>query len=240
MASPSSCCPPTAWGASLQLEGYTAKGIGETIGASLTPIYYTSPETASQKAIVVFTDVWGITDRMKAMCDVFASHDFHVIMMDCFRGTTMDSNPYGSDFVSWLKQYPYDDVVKNDTHACLEYLKSKNIPASNIASIGFCWGGWAIAKSASEGVSWKCAISPHPSTKIENFIFGLDESSMFEKGDFPFLILPAGDDMENIKPGSDIVKNLESKGGKSVPFEKMNHGWVSRGDLSQEDVKKDV
>ena len=45
---------------------------------------------------------------------------------------------------------------------------------------------------------------------------------MLGKINFPFLLLPAGNDPDYLKPGSDIVKQLEEKGGTSLPFEKMS------------------
>lgn len=87
---------------------------------------------------------------------------------------------------------------------------------------------------------WTCAVSPHPSTKIESAVFDNDEKAMLEKIDMPFLLLPAGNDMANLKPGSDEVARMEEYGGRSILFETMVHGWVSRGDLSKHDVEQNV
>lgn len=188
---------------------------------------------------------------MKLICDKLAENGYDVIMPDCFRGETKATNP---DVFAWLKKYTGGEIMK-DINACIEHLlKTTDISINkgsssegeiiqqqlSFGTIGFCWGGWAIAKSASEGIDWKCAISAHPSTKIETLVFGDDETSMFEKVRFPFLLLPAGDDMDNLKPGSQVVAELNKYGGKSVLFERMNHGWVTRGDLSSSEVKEDA
>ena len=178
---------------------------------------------------------------MKYICDTFANDGYHVLMPDCLRGETLDMNP---DIISWLKKYP-SGIVMEDTLTCFEYLKSKNEMTGDeiqqsVGAIGFCWGGWAIAKTASEGISWKCAVSPHPSTKIEGFVFGDDEVAMLNRVKMPFCLLPAGDDTDMVKPGSEVVKELEKYGGKSCLFDRMNHGWVSRGNLSRQDVKEDA
>lgn len=160
-------------------------------------------------------------------------------MPDCFRGETFETNP---DIVKWLKKYPIEGVMK-DIKLCQQYIEMK-YDADDVrfeySSIGFCWGGWAIAKSKAEGIDWKCAVSPHPSTKIESVIFGNDERIMLDKIDMPFLLLPAGNDMDNLKPGSKEVETLTQYGGKSILFEKMIHGWVTRGDLNETDVKENV
>jgi len=179
---------------------------------------------------------WGITNRVRAIADTIASEGYNVLIVDCYYGDTLDKTP---DLVEFLSKYSYDKISK-EIGAAIDFLVSKSVDKESIAALGFCWGGWAVAKSASEGVSWKCAVSPHPSAKVESFIWKNDEAAMFEKCPMPFLLMPAGDDPDNIKPGSPVVDMLEEKGGKSVPFPRMVHGWTSRGDLSKDEVKEDA
>mmetsp|Transcript_7122 Transcript_7122/g.10209 ORF Transcript_7122/g.10209 Transcript_7122/m.10209 type:complete len:271 (+) Transcript_7122:128-940(+) len=254
MSSPS-CCPETAWDKptdSIEFEfdsvRYIPKGQSMTIGRYHTPVYFVKPPISDmttpvnnedKKAMIIFTDVFGITERMKFISDELARlGKYHVIIPDSFRGKTMDSE---SDLVTWLRSVPYQPVVSQDIDSCMEYLRKEmeiegELP---VGSVGFCWGGWAIAKSASEGVSWRCAVSPHPSTKIEKFIFDSNEDLMLEKTKMPFLLLPAGDDMENLKPGGNLAALVEEKGGGSILFDEMKHGWVTRGDLNMPHVKRD-
>jgi dienelactone hydrolase len=174
---------------------------------------------------------------MRAIADTLAVEGYHVLVVDCYYGDTIEKTP---GMVAFLSKYPYQKISK-EIDAAIDYLiTSKNVMKENIAALGFCWGAWAIAKSASEGVVWKCAVSPHPSTKVESFIFKNDEAAMFDKCPMSFLLMPAGDDPDSIKPGSPTVKMLEEKGGKSIPFERMRHGWTSRGDLSLKEVKEDA
>lgn len=62
----------------------------------------------------------------------------------------------------------------------------------------------------------------------------------------PQLLLPAGNDDDNIKPGGAVVETLASRpapvGGasKSHLFADMKHGWTTRGDLSDAAIKRDV
>lgn len=231
------CCTPSAW----QLlqkedESYQPTGLDTTIGSVKVPVYYTESPTASNKAIVVFPDIYGFNTRSRKIADTLAAKGFHVLLLDCFHGDTAEGKP---DKVAWVSKFSYE-LVAQDINAGIDFLTKKGVTDSEIATIGFCWGGWAIAKSASEGISWKCGVSPHPSTKIEKLVFGMDEDLMFSKVSMPFLLMPAGDDPDNLKPGSDRVKKLEGAGGGSVPFESMRHGWVSRGDLSIPDVKENV
>lgn len=183
---------------------------------------------------------WGPSDRLRRLADTFSQSGYHAIIPDSFRGETVDSHP---NFVEWAGKFTFEDVVKKDLEAVLNYLHIEgNVSPKddNIAIIGFCWGGWVIAKSASEGFPWKCGVSMHPATKLESFVFHRDETAMMGKINMPFLLLPAGNDEENLKPGSPVVEKLREKGGDSIVFERMVHGWVSRGDIGQPDVREDI
>mmetsp|Transcript_13499 Transcript_13499/g.15905 ORF Transcript_13499/g.15905 Transcript_13499/m.15905 type:complete len:259 (+) Transcript_13499:19-795(+) len=234
------CCPASAWAKieNQDDEADSYNGIDTSIGTVEVPVYFTECPTASNKAIVIFPDVFGITNRIRAIGDTLAAKGYHVMALDCYRGETVESNP-NPDIKTWLAKFQYDSVSA-DINAGFVYLSGLGVDQDNISAIGFCWGGWAIAKSASEGVAWKCAASPHPSTKIENSIFGRDEEMMLSKVSMPFLLLPAGNDPDILKPGSEVVKKLEETGGMSVCFDAMRHGWTTRGDLSRPAVKKDV
>jgi dienelactone hydrolase len=179
---------------------------------------------------------YGVTNRVRAIADTIASEGYVVLVVDCYYGDTVVKTP---DMVEFLSKFSYDKISK-EIGAAIDFLVSKSVDKESIAALGFCWGGWAIAKSASEGVCWKCAVSPHPATKVEGFIWKNDEKAMFEKFPMPFLLMPAADDPDLLKPGSSVVDLLEEKGGKSVPFPRMKHGWVSRGDLSKDEVKEDA
>lgn len=180
---------------------------------------------------------YGPTNRVKIIGDTLASKGYNVVIVDCFHGETAEKNLQGN-LVEWLAKFPWSTISK-DIHAVIGYIVEQGVERDSIAAIGFCWGGWAIAKSSSQGVLWKCAVSPHPSTKLENMLGG-KEAEMMSKVNMPFLLMPAGNDPDNLKEGSDIVKKLKEKGGNSVTFDRMIHGWASRGDLSKVEIKEDV
>lgn len=178
---------------------------------------------------------WGITNRVRVIADTFSAEGYNVLVIDCYYGDTIGKTP---DLMGFLGKYPYSKI-SDEIQAAIGFLVSKDVDKAHISALGFCWGGWAIAKSASEGVEWKCAVSLHPSTKIEAFIFKRDEAEMLGKCKMPFFLMPAGDDADLIKPGSYVVTKLEENGGKSIPFPEMKHGWASRGDDSvKDDIEK--
>jgi dienelactone hydrolase len=234
----SPCCPPGSWEGPLDVKGPSpAKGDKIKLGEDLT-VYYTAPPSgvSSKLGVVVFHDVWGHLPRTLSICDVIAEQGgFHVVAPDCFRGKTKDDV---DDVLAWLKSHPYEDNIANDIDLCLEHLQSKGV--EQFGAMGFCWGGWVIAKSSSVGVPWKVGVSPHPSTAIEKRVFGRDEEAMLDRVSMPFLVLPGGNDPDNLKPGHPQVQKLESKGGKSILFENMVHGWTTRSDLTDPTIKAAV
>ena len=246
-SSTSCCCPPGSWDRPLGLEcvsinnkeGSPPQPQGKIIhlGSDLNCYYCPPPQKDSKLAVIVFHDVWGHIPRLKSICDTISEQgNFHTLAPDCFRGRTKDDV---EDTMSWLKSHPYENHIANDISLCMEFLKSTK-GVEYFGALGFCWGGWVIAKSASVGVPWTVGVSPHPSTRIEKLLFGRDEEEMLHKVHMPFLLLPAGNDPENLKPGSSVVQKLEGNGGRSVLFDKMIHGWTTRSDLTDPQIKDDV
>merc|ERR1712190_215305 len=91
------------------------------------------------------------------------------------------------------------------------------------------------------GVPFKCGVGPHPSTRIEGMFGGEGaEQSMIDKVTMPVLLLPAGNDPDNLKEGGAVATALAAKGGRSITFQDMAHGWLCRGDLSDATVARDV
>jgi hypothetical protein len=58
------------------------------------------------------------------------------------------------------------------------------------------------------------------------------------------LVLTAGSDATNLKENGDLIKILKSKefgsAVKTVDFPEMAHGWVSRGDITDPVVARDL
>ena len=55
----------------------------------------------------------------------------------------------------------------------------------------------------------------------------------------PQLLLPAGNDNDNVRPGGEVIQQLLNNNGdighSSYCFERMQHGWVTRGSLSDKE-----
>ena len=77
---------------------------------------------------------------------------------------------------------------------------------------------------------------------LEERIFGGNPAKVAEKVKCPILLMPAGNDPPIYRTGGDVLETLKSNNSKSnfIDFPNMQHGWVSRGDVSDPDTKEAV
>lgn len=248
----STCCPKGSWESLPTNFDDQYKEQGEVVtlrkGKESLPVYYVTNGSSPKQVIMIFTDVFGFTSRVKSICDTLSSTlQCTVIMPDNLRGDKM--NPK-KNFIDFCKKYPYDPLLQEDIEACVTFLTSKELFDSNtcLGFIGFCWGAWIVAKalaaaSKENDKAWcksvKCGVGLHPSIRVEEMVFKADLDKLMTSISYPLLLCTAGNDPENMKKGP-LVKHLESKGGKSFDYPEMKHGWVARGDLNMEDVVRDA
>jgi len=185
---------------------------------------------------------YGWSTRVKLFCDHFTTLGYYVVMPDFFRGETIENKPY-PDFPTWIKNYDFATRVKPDIEAAIAHARLHVHNPVTVAGVGFCWGGWALMKacaSVDQKVAFDKAITAHPSFKLESFVFGGDEVSEMEKAtqNSKWLILPSMDEPDNCKANGEITKLVESYGGRVRLFDEMNHGFLSRGDCTDPNVKQ--
>jgi dienelactone hydrolase len=179
--------------------------------------------------------VYGFQGRLKGICDSLAKEGYLVIMPDCHRGETADVEGK-ADMFGWIAESSWEAVVKGDVEAVMSVFAMNGIAPEDVGALGFCFGAWVWAKAASEGVNFGACVSAHPSVKLEEYAFKESQEAMMKKVKCPYLFQCAGNDDDKCKPGGVNVVNK----GVSVVFEDMSHGWCSRGDISDEKVKRDV
>jgi len=117
----------------------------------------------------------------------------------------------------------------------------KILEGKKIGAFGFCWGVWVIHKASSKGLPIKCGAGCHPSVKLEGFTGG-SPAALASEVRCPMLFASAGNDGDDVKEGGEVSKVLVEKFPSSVikSYPDMSHGWVSRGDISDENVSRDV
>jgi dienelactone hydrolase len=229
------------------------------------PIYFCPPSTAitpSKGAILVLPDIYSVRvcssaqrsgDRIGSICDALADAGYAVALPSIFRDRPFDvaiQSPDDGDFlkfdsfaqeggVDWFKSQNYDKVGP-DVKACAAFLKEKS-NGQAIGVLGFCYGTWLLSKASATGdVDFSCAVGCHPATILEQAVYGGNEVELMNNLKQPTKFLWAGNDSEQyIKDGA-CKKALEKTGGGVVEYADMLHGWVSRGDVSDEKVKMGV
>ena len=110
------------------------------------------------------------------------------------------------------------------------------------ACVGFCFGGY-VAFLASQTGLFSCGVGAHSSIKAFNFN-GSNEVEAALAVTCPQMLLQAGNDPDNTKPGGEVETALRSLpfGASCVvkEFPEMTHGWMTRGSLSDGAVARDV
>jgi len=212
-------------------------------------VYQAQVKGSPSAAVIVCPDVWGWNGgRTRAIADSLSDAGYVVVVPKLLSppkdgGTDGDAlAPTAAFDMEWIMQFPWE-VQKPKLAAVVEHLKQQGI--SKVGMLGFCYGGhpamWASAEWP-DVVS--CGIVCHPSIQLEG-AFGGDFAALVKSAKAPFLIAPAGGDLPMYAPdGSEFATALaaSAKGAECVikPYPDMAHGWMTRGDVSDEAVARDV
>jgi len=235
-AAETGCCPP---GSLPELvASHEPQGKEIQLPGSDMQLYITGQ---GDQVVLHYYDIFGMKGgRTKFLCDQLAKEGYLVVIPDIYRGDSCEGKPMTPEvLLPFVKQFTPEMVVM-DTKATIEYLKSE-YKATKFAATGTCWGSWAIFHCCAQGVPLQCAVNFHPSIRLEDMIGG-SATELSKKVKVPQLMLPAGNDPDNIKPGGEIIKLLESNG---VPVEVKEypnqvHGYMARADLKDTESVKDV
>ncbi|TMW61457.1 hypothetical protein Poli38472_012648 [Pythium oligandrum] len=236
----SSCCPPGSEPARA-----TSPHDGEVKQFGQTSLYVAGPATA-KVGVLAFPDIYGWgSGHTKQDADRLGQEGYAVVLVDLTKGDYIkESDEVGDVLGGWLAQTDYNMLVKPSIDDAIAYLKQV-AQVEHIVSYGYCYGAWVGARLATESPSpIKGNVSFHPSWLIENMVSGGPGTveKLAEAINAPQLVLSASNDPENIRPGGSVEKILKAKPDVSVlsevaDFEYVKHGWVNRGDLSDDKVK---
>ena len=246
-----SCCPPGSTGY-LQAPGdYTP--VGAVVSEPGLDAYVTG---AGETAILLFSDVWGWNSgRVRAVADRLAEGGRTVVVPKCLQpalrgGTDGDGLPpdfrigpdtFESEFLPWVREASPIAKFRPVLDGAMAFVKGRGAKA--IGVVGFCWGAWAAAQASAAYPEIACAAVFHPSIGLEGLLGG-DVAALVAKINCPFYLAAAGNDSaDDYGPEGSISKALAARfGDKTVTtrFEEVEHGFVLRGDLAAEKVKRDV
>jgi dienelactone hydrolase len=121
----------------------------------------------------------------------------------------------------------------------------RSLGYESFGCVGFCFGGWAVAQClALESSPFSAGVGIHPSLNVEDLHRRPVADLARRVGRKPLLLIPAGNDKIDVRPGGAVVKILAEARGVdeseiSVEFSNQIHGWVSRGKPS-EDQKRAI
>ena len=90
----------------------------------------------------------------------------------------------------------------------------------------------------------KGGVCYHPSLGLESRVFGGDPNRLAKEIERPVYLLSAGNDQEIVQEGGEIIQTLKTKPFADQchvkNFLHLTHGWVNRGDISQDAVLSGV
>jgi dienelactone hydrolase len=243
-----SCCPPNSLGY-LQ-NTYSSKGSETLFG---TTDVYISGDASSNNVVVMIPDVYGWKGgRMRALADYFGDAGYLAVvpklLQPAFNNDAEDGLPgnfdwssQGTEFGQYMLSLPWEGSLKPRIASILDHIQS--LGDKSIVMTGCCWGGLVLAWAAGDYQDIiKAGVIFHPSLSLEERIFGGNSAKVAEKIKCPILLMPAGNDPPIYRTGGDVLETLKSNNSKSnfIDFPNMQHGWVSRGDVSDPDTKEAV
>jgi len=249
-----SCCPPNA-------EKYLAASYattGNTQALANGYEFYSSGSVEATKAILLVPDVFGWNGgRIRNIADWFAEAGYYVVVPKLMvppldDGTDGDGlfpnfdftiTEHVSRFPGYMKLVNYNDVLKPRIAAAAEHINSLGI--NTIHLMGVCWGGWVCFLALADAEinnKFDCVAIPHPSVSLEQMICGKPVADLVDRVTKPVLFMPSKGDPDEYRENGAWYQTLKAKFPTSatVDFAEHNHGFVTRGDVSNPATKEAV
>ena len=169
------------------------------------------------------------------------------VMPDYFHNNDSPTENYGDWFNGWLKDNTSWEDCQKDLDNAMTYARRNG--AKKFVTVGFCWGAWAVFH-ACQSKDFLGGASFHPSVvNIGNCFDPVETGSdLASKIVCPQLLCPTKDEdkSQGYHPSKEdntiwniLNENFADK-FQYFDYKDMDHGFMTRGDLSQEDVSRDV
>ena len=135
--------------------------------------------------------------------------------------------------------------------AVYKHLAAQGVSPARTGLFGFCWGSWLIFRESADATGAKgfaCGVNCHPSLILEEKfvsppVFG-SISKLAAAASHPMMMMPCQGDPEAVQAGGDVEKQLGLKPFAKkcgfVPFTTMKHGFVSQGDVTNDEVRSEI
>jgi len=168
------------------------------------------------------------------ICDMLASEGFFVVMPDLHRGDLLTDVTNLKLRDEWFARHPYAKLEKDIEAIAIPLFSEKKV--TKIGALGFCYGSWPLMKFAAHG-KLKAVASPHPSHARLSARTGETPEDLASAVKCPVMLLTAGNDAAEMKPGGSDEKIIKAKFPTSYfeEFKAMQHGWVARGEWREKE-----
>src|SRR5919198_5320377 len=126
-------------------------------GARTLKAFVVYPERKDKApAVMVVSEIFGLTDWVRSLCDELAENGVIAIAPDLHGGQKFEDLDAARKATSELSK----EQLKSDLDATAEYALTK-IPSCNgtLAVCGFCWGGGVTVQYATAKTKFKTAYS---------------------------------------------------------------------------------
>jgi dienelactone hydrolase len=209
---------------------YVPKGKESMVGD--LPLYTVG---SGKNAVVYFYDIYGLNGgRTKEICDRYADNGYIVFLPDFFRGKYKDkpNDTYVQADYTWLK------TNSDLTTILYPYLEKMGI--KKMTFVGACWGGYMTFEASSsvqaiQGVSFHPAMGQGAPQTPE---------AIAGRAIVPQYVCASKQEPDSMKPNGtvDVLLKAMTFGAKNIfkAYNNENHGFVSRGDLTNVDTAKAV
>ena len=239
------CCPPGS--APALSTNYVERG-AEVEAAGGVQVYVVGPSKPaeecgkSRRGVVVYHDIFGWhSGRLRELCDTLAERGFVVALPDCFQGRAGRVTTAAAGVLRVLSMA--SNILRARWGARLELeLEGAVWPllaergAERVGVLGFCWGGWCVAKACSRPreaagagpgaapagatpagavvgspppLDVRCGVGLHASPGIVGWFHGEGSAAaLFGAATSPMLFLQAGNDPSECKTGGAAARAL--------------------------------
>lgn len=179
-------------------------------------------------AVLVISEIFGLTDWVRSLCDELAENGVIAIAPDLHRGQKFEDLDGARKATSALT----DDQVKGDLNATADF--ALKIPACNgtLAVCGFCWGGGWTFRYAT--------INPNLKAAYSFYGVAIDNADDAKKVACPVYGFYAEND-ERVNATISKAEELMKAAGKKyepVIYKAAGHGFMRSGEPANPAVRE--
>jgi len=186
---------------------------------------------SSDKAIIIFSDVFGIYKNAQLVADGFAKRGYLTVLPDLFGGDAISVEAFEGGKVNlpeWLAKHPTSklDAI---AESLVKHLRT-TLGVKHLASVGYCFGAKYVVRNLKSGIL-DAGYTAHPS-----FVTAEELGAITQ----PLSI--AASEIDEIFTQELRFESEKILAGLHVPYQinlygAVAHGFAVRGDLSNKKVK---